>query len=178
MGRADTRQRRTYRPRAWVKIPWTEGRIATGALRPRNDMVFYMKVRYSSGWRGEGTPPNASQEVRKGDPCGRPYALFLSSFCHLRSLAGYSGATPPRGPHAARLRIWIVGATIRCSLFLWTPSYVILITLPLSPNVAFYPCPGISPQRCQAHIFAQSYPTRMVIQFLICPSSGRQREGP
>ena len=41
----------------------------------------------------------------------------------------------------------------------------------------FYPCPGISPQRRQAHIFAQSYPIRTVIQFSICPSIGRQREG-
>ena len=42
----------------------------------------------------------------------------------------------------------------------------------------FYPCPGISPQRRQAHIFAQSYLIRTVIQFSICPSIGRQREGP
>ena len=28
----------------------------------------------------------------------------------------------------------------------------------------FYSCPGISPQRRQAHIFAQSYPIRTVIQ--------------
>ena len=42
----------------------------------------------------------------------------------------------------------------------------------------FYPCPGISPQRRQAHIFARSYPIRTVIQFSICPSIGRQREGP
>ena len=41
----------------------------------------------------------------------------------------------------------------------------------------FYPCPGISPQRRQAHIFAQPYPIRTVIQFSICPSIGRQREG-
>ena len=41
----------------------------------------------------------------------------------------------------------------------------------------FYPCPGVSPQRRQAHIFAQSYPIRTVIQFSICPSIGRQREG-
>ena len=41
----------------------------------------------------------------------------------------------------------------------------------------FYPCPGDSPQRRQAHIFAQSYPIRTVIQFSICPSIGRQREG-
>ena len=40
----------------------------------------------------------------------------------------------------------------------------------------FYPCPGISPQRRQAHIFAQSYPIRTVIQFSICPSIGSQRE--
>lgn len=42
----------------------------------------------------------------------------------------------------------------------------------------FYPCPRISPQRRQAHIFAQSYPIRTVIRFSICPSIGRQREGP
>ena len=42
----------------------------------------------------------------------------------------------------------------------------------------FYPCPGISPQRRQAHVFAQSYPIRTVIQFSICPSIGSQREGP
>ena len=48
-----------------------------------------------------------------------------------------------------------------------------------SPRMSFfYPCPGISPQRRQAHIFAQSYPIRTVIQFLICPSIGSQREGP
>ena len=48
-----------------------------------------------------------------------------------------------------------------------------------SPRMSFfYPCPGISPQRHQAHIFAQSYPIRTVIQFLICPSIGSQREGP
>ena len=41
----------------------------------------------------------------------------------------------------------------------------------------FYSCPGISPQRRQAHIFAQPYPIRTVIQFSICPSIGRQREG-
>ncbi len=41
----------------------------------------------------------------------------------------------------------------------------------------FYSCPGISPQRRQAHIFAQSYPIRTVIQFSICPSIGSQREG-
>ena len=41
----------------------------------------------------------------------------------------------------------------------------------------FYPYSGISPQRRQAHIFAQSYPIRTVIQFLICPSIGSQREG-
>ena len=42
----------------------------------------------------------------------------------------------------------------------------------------FYSCPGISPQRRQAHIFAQLYPIRTVIQFSICPSIGSQREGP
>ena len=42
----------------------------------------------------------------------------------------------------------------------------------------FYPCPGISPQRRQARIFAQSYSIRTVIQFSICPSIGSQREGP
>ena len=41
----------------------------------------------------------------------------------------------------------------------------------------FYSCPGISPQRRQAHVFAQSYPIRTVIQFSICPSIGSQREG-
>ena len=41
----------------------------------------------------------------------------------------------------------------------------------------FYPYPGVSPQRRQAHIFTQSYPIRAVIQFSTCPSIGRQREG-
>lgn len=41
----------------------------------------------------------------------------------------------------------------------------------------FCACPGISPQRRQAHIFAQPYPIRTAIQFSICPSIGRQREG-
>ena len=46
------------------------------------------------------------------------------------------------------------------------------------PRMSFFcACPGISPQRRQAHIFAQSYPIRTVIQFSICPSIGRQREG-
>lgn len=46
----------------------------------------------------------------------------------------------------------------------------------------FYSCPGISPQRCldcspSGEFIARSYPTRTVIQFSICPSIGRQREG-
>ena len=48
---------------------------------------------------------------------------------------------------------------------------------------SFYPCPGVSPQRCLTHslpageVIARSYPIRTVIQFSICPSIGRQREG-
>ena len=43
-----------------------------------------------------------------------------------------------------------MGATIRCSLFLWTASYVFRL-LCRSPRMSFfYPCPGISPQRCSA----------------------------
>ena len=45
----------------------------------------------------------------------------------------------------------------------------------------FCACPGISPQRCSAcpigEVVAESYPIRTVIQFSICPSIGRQREG-
>ena len=45
----------------------------------------------------------------------------------------------------------------------------------------FCACPGISPQRCSAcphrGVVAESYPIRTVIQFSICPSIGRQREG-
>ena len=67
-----------------------------------------------------------------------------------------------------------MGVTIRCSLFLWTRLSLCRF-LRMS---FFYPCPGISPQRRQAHIFAQSYSIRTVIQFSICPSIGSQREGP
>ena len=65
------------------------------------------------------------------------------------------------------------GVTIRCSLSPWTRLSLCRF-LRMS---FFYSCPGISPQRRQAHIFAQSYPIRTVIQFSICPSIGRQREG-
>ena len=71
-----------------------------------------------------------------------------------------------------------MGATIRCSLFLWTAPYVFRLLRRFLRMSFFYPCPGISPQRRQAHIFAQSYPIRTVIQFSICPSIGSQREGP
>ena len=70
------------------------------------------------------------------------------------------------------------GVTIRCSLFLWTAPCVFRLLRRFLRMSFFYPCPGISPQRRQAHIFARSYPIRTVIQFSICPSIGRQREGP
>ena len=70
-----------------------------------------------------------------------------------------------------------MGVTIRCSLFLWTAPYVFRLLCRFPRMSFFYPCPGISPQRRQAHIFAQSYPIRTVIQFSICPSIGSQREG-
>ena len=71
-----------------------------------------------------------------------------------------------------------MGITIRCSLFLWTAPCVFRLLRRFLRMSFFYSCPGISPQRRQAHIFAQSYPIRTVIQFSICPSIGRQREGP
>lgn len=71
-----------------------------------------------------------------------------------------------------------MGVTIRCSLFLWTAPYVFRLLRRFLRMSFFYPCPGISPQRRQAHIFAQSYSIRTVIQFSICPSIGSQREGP
>ena len=71
-----------------------------------------------------------------------------------------------------------MGATIRCSLFLWTVPYVFRLRCRFFRMSFFYPCPGVSPQHRQAHIFAQSYPIRTVIQFSICPSIGSRREGP
>ena len=71
-----------------------------------------------------------------------------------------------------------MGATIRCSLFLWTAPYVFRFLCRFPRMSFFYPCPGVSTQRRQAHIFTQSYPIRTVIQFSICPSIGSQREGP
>ena len=54
---------------------------------------------------------------------------------------------------------------------------------PFSPNVVFSVSAPESP-RCVAplapigEVVAESYPIRTVIQFSICPSIGRQREGP
>ena len=69
-----------------------------------------------------------------------------------------SGRHALRGPHAARLRIRIVGATIRCSLSLWTASYVYRLLCRFPRMSFFYPCPGVSQQRCLAHSLSERFP--------------------
>lgn len=54
--------------------------------------------------------------------------------------------------------------------------------LPFSPNIVFLSLPrnltAASPRSLPAgEVIARSYPIRTVIQFSICPSIGRQREG-
>ncbi len=56
-------------------------------------------------------------------------------------------------------------------------------SLPLPPNVVFLSLPrsftaALPCSLPAGEVFARSYPIRTVIQFSICPSIGRQREGP
>ena len=74
-----------------------------------------------------------------------------------------------------------MGVTIRCSLFLWTAPYVFRL-LCRSPRMSFsVSAPeshrSVAPLAPIGEVVAESYPIRTVIQFSICPSIGRQREG-
>ena len=87
--------------------------------------------------------------------------------------------SPWVSPHTFRLWIGIVGATIRCSLYLWTVYQRSLKTCPYFHITAFLitvlpecrSCPGVSPQRYFARslkeVIAKTYPTQTVIQLSI-----------
>ena len=69
-----------------------------------------------------------------------------------------------------------------CLLFLWTASYVFRLLAVFSECRFSIPAPeshrSVVLLAPIGEVVAESYPIQMVIQFSICPSIGRQREGP
>ena len=49
------------------------------------------------------------------------------------------------------------GVTIRCSLSLWTAPYVYSLLCRFPRMSFFYPCSGVSPQRCLAHSLSERF---------------------